>query len=456
MTRFLALLFVLLSVSPAFAAKGKVLDIQVIKGPPGAEVWLVEDHTVPVISMNYSFDGGLAYDPDDKPGTGRLVSMLLDEGAGDMKSQEFQGKLEDNAINMNFTAGRDAFYGSLTTLSANRDLAFDLLGLALTKPRFDADAIERMKNANVAQIKRDLGDPSWLVARIFNGKLFEGHYYAKPGYGTLDSMDAITRKDLVDFVTAQFGRNVLKISIAGDISKEDAEKAVQKVFGALPEKAEAITIPEAPINYGGKIILYPFDTPQTFISAGEPGIKRNDKEWHAAMVMNYILGGSSFDARLMKEIREKRGLTYGVYSILSSTKHAGLMQVNMSASNDKVEEALHLMKESWAEMAKDGPTQEEFQNAKSYLTGALALELTSTGDIASVMSGMQRDDLGPDYINKRNGIINDLSLEDIKRAAARLLKADNLTIILVGKPKNIKSDIMLDKPPGMGSDGKAP
>jgi zinc protease len=269
-------------------------------------------------------------------------------------------------------------------------------------------------------------------------------------------MAAITRKDLVDFVAAQFGRNVLKVSIAGDISKEDAEKAVQAVFGALPEKAETIAVPEAAINYGGKIVLYPLDTPQTYISAGEPGLKRSDKEWHAAMVMNYILGGSSFDARLMKEIREKRGLTYGVYSVLSSTKHAGLIQVNMSASNDKVEEALRLMKESWAAMAKDGPTQEEFQNAKSYLTGALPLELTSTGEIANVMSGMQRDDLGPDYINRRNGIINDLSLEDIKHAAARLLKADNLAIILVGKPRNIKSDIMLDKPPGMGSDGKAP
>jgi zinc protease len=249
---------------------------------------------------------------------------------------------------------------------------------------------------------------------------------------------------------------VLKVSISGDISKEDAEKAVNRIFSGLPEKAEAVNAPEASINYGGKVILFPLDTPQTFISAGEPGIKRADKEWHAAMVMNYILGGSSFDARLMKEIREKRGLTYGVYSVLSSTKHAGLMQVNMSASNDKVEEALRLMKESWAAMAKDGPTQEEFQNAKSYLTGALPLELTSTGEISNVMNSMQRDDLGPDYVNKRNSIINDLTMEDIKRVAARLLKADNLSIVLVGKPKNIKVDILLDKPPGMGGDGKAP
>ncbi|MEZ0225878.1 MAG: M16 family metallopeptidase [Alphaproteobacteria bacterium] len=456
MTRFLVILFCLVVSVPAFAAKGKVLDVQVIKAPPGAEAWLVEDHTVPVISMSFSFEGGIAYDPDDKPGVGRLISTLLDEGAGDMKSQEYQGKLEENAISMSYTAGRDAFYGSVATLSANRAIAFDLLALALSKPRFDQDAIDRMKNANVAQIKKDLGDPSWLVARTFNGMLFEGHYYARPGFGNLDSMNAITRKDLLDFVAAQFGRNVLKVSIAGDISKDDAEKAVEKIFGPLPEKAEPNDLPEVQPGYGGKIIMLPLDTPQTFISVGEAGIKRTDKDWHAAMVMNCILGGSSFDARLMKEIRAKRGLTYGVYSSLSSMKHAGILQANMSASNDKVEEALRLLKESWAEMSKDGPTTDEFQNAKSYLTGALPLELTSTGDIAGALNGIQRDGLGADYINKRNDIINALSLGDIKRVAARLLKADQLAIVLVGKPRNINVDILLDKPPGMGGDGKTP
>ncbi len=455
MIRILALLlFVFISV-PAFAAKGKVLDVQVIKAPPGAEAWLVEDHTVPVISLTFSFEGGLAYDPDDKPGTGHLVSLLLDEGAGDMTSQEYQGKLEDNAINESFTAGRDAFYGSISTLSANRDLAFGLISLALTKPRFDQDAIDRMKNTAMSEIKKDLGDPSWLVARTFNGMLFEGHYYAKPGYGTLDSIASITRKDLQDYVAAQFARNVLKVSIAGDITKDEAEKAIDKIFGSLPEKADPLNVTDAQVKYGGKIILLPLDTPQTFISAGEPGIKHSDKDWHAAMVMNYILGGSSFDARLMKEIREKRGLTYGVYSMLSSTTHAGIIQVNMSASNDKVEEALRLMKESWTQMAKDGPTQEEFQNAKSYLTGALPLELTSTGEIANAMNSLQRDDMGPNYINNRNNIINALTIEDIKRVAAKLLKADNLSIVLVGKPKNINVDILLDKPPGMGA-AKAP
>lgn len=435
---------------PANAARDKILDVQVIKRPSGIEAWLVEDHTAPVISMNFSFEGGIVYDPEDKPGVGRLVSLLLDEGAGDLTSQEFQGRLEDNAISLGFTAGRDAFYGNLRTLSANKDIAFELLALALSRPRFDADAIERMKNANVAQIKKDLGDPSWLVARTFNGMLFEGHHYARPGFGNLQSMTAITRKDLLDFVKSQFARDVLKISVAGDISRAEAEKAIDRIFGALPEKAEPMELPDAALKYSGKIIMLPLDAPQTYIAAGAPGIQRSDKDWHAALLMNYILGGSSFDARLMKEIRLKHGLTYGVYSSLSSMKSATVLQTNMSVSNEKVDDALRLLKEALAGMAKDGPTVDELQNAKSYLTGSLLLDLTSTGEISGALNGLQRDGFEPDYINRRNAIIDAVSMEDVKRMAARLLKDELFTVVLVGKPKNINVDILLDKPPGMG------
>ncbi len=130
---------------PAHAAKDKILDVQVIKSPGGIEAWLVEDKTVPVVSINFSFEGGLAHDPQDKPGVGRMVSILLDEGAGDIKSQEFQKQMTDNAISMGFTAGRDAFFGELKTLKRNKQLAFDLLRLALTKPRFDNDAYSSVR-----------------------------------------------------------------------------------------------------------------------------------------------------------------------------------------------------------------------------------------------------------------------------------------------------------------------
>lgn len=440
--------FMLILATPATAAQ-KVLDIKTFQTPAGITVWLVEDHSVPVVSLNFAFEGGLAYDPADKPGVARLVSILLDEGAEDLGSQDFQEKLSNNAISLGFTAGRDAFFGELRTLRDNRDLAFDLLRKALAAPRFENDAIERMKNANVAQIQRDQGDPSWLSARTFNGMLFEGHTYSQPGYGHLASMASITRKDLLAFTQAQFGRDVLKVSIAGDITQAEAAALIDKTFAALPEKATSVETVDATLQYLGKTILLPLDTPQTYIAVGAPGIRRDDKDWHAAVVMNFIMGGGDFDAWLMHEIREKRGLTYGVYSNLQSMKHAALMQVSLSSSNENVEEALSIIRTQWQKMADKGPSEQEMKNAKAYLTGSLMLELTSTGDIAQVLNGLQRDGMDADYINRRNDMLNAVTLADIKRVAKRLFKTADLTTVLVGKPENIKVDILLDQPPGM-------
>lgn len=435
--------------APAAVAKDKVLNIEAIKSKNGIEAWLVQDKAVPVISVSFSFEGGLAYDPDDKPGVGRLVSILLDEGAGGMGSQEFQSSLSDNAINLGFTAGRDAFYGELKTLRDKKDIAFQLLNLALTKPAFDNDAVTRMKNANTSQIKKDTGDPAWLSARTFNGMMFEGHFYARPGYGTLGSMERITRKDLLNYTKSQFVRSGLRVSIAGDITRAEAESMLDAVFGGLPEKSDLPNSPAAELKNVGKTILLPLDTPQTYIAAGLQGITRDDKDWHAAVIMNYVLGGGSFDSRLMREIREKRGLTYGIYTSLGDMKHAAVMQVNTSVSNENVRETLELLKAEMTRMAKEGISDRELKNAQAYLTGSLLLELTSTDDISNVMNSLQRDGKDSDYINKRNALIESVSLSDIRRVAERLLKTPDLTVVMVGKPKDITPDILLDKPPGM-------
>ena len=449
MIRFIfCLLFLALGIPNAYAEK-PVLDVQVVKSASGIGAWLVEDHSVPVISISFSFEGGLLLDPLDKPGVGKLVSILLDEGAGDLKSQQFQEKLSNNAISLSFTPGRDAFHGRLRTITAHKDTAFELLRLALTKPRFDPDALVRMKDANTASIKKDLGDPSWLAARLFNGMLFEGHIYAQPGAGHLLSMQQITRADLLEFVRSQFARNVLRVSIVGDITAGETIELLDRIFGELPEKADIPEVNPATLAHAGKIVLLPLDTPQTYISTGQKGIARDDKDWHAAVIMNYVLGGGSFDARLMREIREKRGLTYGVYSTILNMRGASVLQATMSTANEKAVEALQLLKEEFKKMSAEGVTPEELRDAKSYITGSLALELTSTSDIAETLNALQRDNLSPDYINKRNNMINAVTLADIRRVAARLLKTDEMTVIMVGKPLGIDVDILLDRPPGM-------
>lgn len=449
MKRITALLIVFLFLSSTAFAADKVLDIQRIVSAKGIEAWLVTDKSVPVISMSFAFTGGMALDPEDKTGLARLASIMMDEGAGDMDSQTFQKELADNVIDMRFSAGRDAFRGSIRTITGNKDKAFSLLKLALASPRFDADALERMKESNIAEIKEGLSDPDWLSARIFNGMVFDGHAYAKPGYGTLPAMARITSDDLHKFAHGQFARNLLKVSVAGDISAEELSLILDDVFGDLPDISLLPDIPDAVLKWPGKTIFYSFDVPQSFIIMGQAGIRQDNPDWHGAQLVMYTLGGGGFESRLMDTIRDKRGLTYGISANMSVMDHASLIQADTSTANKNAGEVVSLTRQEWRKMADNGPTDQELADAKAYLTGALPLQLTSTSAIAQIMTGLQLDKRDIDYINQRNEKLLAVTKTDAKRIAKSLLKPAELTTIVVGKPEGVRHDIQIPAPPGM-------
>lgn len=444
----IALAFLVLP-SPA-RAQAKILNIQPVTSAKNVTAWLVEDHSVPVISLSFAFRGGMALDPDSKPGVARLASIMMDEGAGDMDSQSFQKALADDAIELRFSAGRDAFRGTLRTITTNKDKAFSLLALALSSPRFDADALTRMKEANSAEIRDSLSDPDWLAARAFNGTVFAGHPYARPGLGTLPAMARITSDDLHRFARGQLARNLLVVSAAGDITADELAAALDLVFGELPDISLTPEVRDIAVQHPGKTVFYPFDVPQTFIMAGHDGIRQDDPSWHAAQLVLYTLGGGGFESRLMNVIREERGLTYGVSAGLSVMDHAALVQVDTSTANRNAGEVVRLIRQEWQKMASHGPTAEELADAKAYLTGALPLQLTSTPAIAEVLTGMQLDRRGVDYINERNSLLETVTPDDAKASARTLLRADRLTTVLVGRPEGIDSfDMTLSVPPEM-------
>ena len=430
-------------------AADRVLDIKRVVSAKGIEAWLIEDKTVPVISMSFAFRGGMALDPVDKPGVARLASIMMDEGAGDMDSQSFQKDLADNVIDMHFAAGRDAFRGSLHTITENKVKAFSLLKLALTAPRFDEDALARMKEANIADIKEGLSDPDWLASRVFNGMVFDGHAYARPGYGTLPAMGRISSTDLHSFIHGQFARNLLKIAVAGDITADELSTLLDDTFGALPDISLLPEIPDADLKQPGKTILYAFDVPQSFIVMGQKGLRQDDPDWHAAQLVMFTLGGGGFESRLMNSIREKRGLTYGVSAGLSVMDHAALIQADTSTMNKSTGEVIGLIRQEWAKMADTGPSDQELADAKAYLTGALPLQLTSTTAIAEVMIGLQLDRRDIDYINQRNDRLSAVTAEEARRVAKTLLDPALLTTVVVGRPEGVTQDIEIPAPPGM-------
>jgi len=421
------------------AVPARAVSIERVVSPGGIEAWLVRDHSNPIISMRFAFRGGAALDPANRVGLANFAASTLDEGAGDIDSTAFQGKLEDLVITIRFSAGRDAFTGRLVTLTENRDTAFNLLSLALTKPRFDSEPVERIRAQILAGIRQDTENPGAIAGKTLFKTLFPSHPYGLPTAGFKDDVSAITRADLKSFTTERLAKDNLIIGVVGDIKAETLAALLDSTFGRLPEKAKPWALPEAEPEGAGRTIVIKKSVPQSSIVFAEKGLKRNHPDFYAAYIMNYVFGGGGFNSRLYSTIREKRGLAYSVYSGLHPLDRAGLIFGAAGTANANVAETLSLLRREWKRMADKGMSEQELADAKTYLTGSYPLRFTSSGSIAAMLVGIQMDNLGIDYMDRRNGLIEAVSLADVNQIAGTLLNADKLTIVVVGKPDGVKS-----------------
>ena len=425
--------FVLFMVSAASAA----VEVRKVVSRSGVVAWLVEDHSNPILSMSFGFRAGGSFDPAGKEGLAELASILLDEGAGPMDALAFQRKLEELSIRLEFEVGRDQFHGSLRTLSRNRDTAFETVGLALTEPRFDADAVERMRAGLLSNHLRNSRRPRYLVRRAFWSTAYAGHPYGRPVSGTGKSVAAITRADLQGFVADNFARDNLFVGVVGDVTPGQLAVLLDKAFGGLPKMRKPHPVPATAPKLEGGTVVKRFDTPQSVAVFGQPGLPRRHPDYYAAYILNHILGGGGFTSRLYLEVREKRGLAYSVYSYLWPMRRSSLLLGGVATRNARVAESVRIVRAEWARMAQTGPTAEELAAAKKYLTGSYPLRFSSSTRIADMLVGLQFEDLGPDYFAKRNGYIEKVTLADVRRVARSLLKPDRLTFFIVGKPAGL-------------------
>jgi len=428
-------LLILLVLAPRIAS---ATDIQRVTSPAGIEIWLIEDHTVPVISLAFGFEGGTASDPKGKEGLATLLSGLMDEGAGDLDSQAFQRRIAELGLDYGFNAGSDSFTGDLRTLTENKDAAADLLALALTKPRFDEEPVERMRRQFLIAIDGEQHDPGSAAYRLLEKKMLGDHPYARSNYGSKESMSALTPDDLHRFVKDRLTRDHLYVAAAGDISATDVGLLVDRAFGGLPAKGVAVDVPEATVAPTGSLSVLMRNIPQATVLFAQPGLKRSDKDFFAAYLMNYVLGGGGFSSRLMTELREKRGLTYGVDTDLVTLDHVGFFTGRFETPNAKVKETIDLTRKEWQRMAADGPTEDELDAARTYLLGSYPRNLTTTRKAADTLLGIQMDHLGIDYMDRRQVEISAVTLDDVKRVARRLLDAAALTIVITGKPVGLE------------------
>jgi zinc protease len=426
----------LLAASSWFAA-AEAMQIEQVSGNSGITAWLVEDHSIPVVTLRFAFSGGAASDPAEKGGLASMVSGLLDEGAGPYDTDTFHARLDDLAGQLRFDAGQDEFIGSLRMLKRNLADTTDLLHIALTEPHFTQEAIDRVRGELLAILARQARSPRSLAGRLWMRDAFENHPYGSNTDGTEKSLAAITRDDLLAFVASRFQRKGLVVAVVGDVTTAEAAALIDRVFGSLPVGEPGREIPEVKPGDNGALVVNRSPVPQSVVTFGQVGIKRDDPDWYTALVLNDILGGGNFRGRLMLEIREKRGLAYGVSTDLVSYRHAGLILGNVATENARVGESIALIRSEWRRMRDEGPTETELQNAKTYLIGSFPLSLDSTQHIAAVLVQMQFDRLGIDYLDRRAGLIGGVTLDQAKQFAKRLYDPDKLSFVVVGDPADV-------------------
>jgi zinc protease len=417
--------------TPSYAAA----KIQHLVSPGGIEAWFVQDATVPLIAMEYAFGGGATQDPADKPGVGNMVADLLDEGSGDLDSKTFHERLDRRAIELSFSSTRDYFRGSLRMLKDNRDEAFDLLRTSLTSPHFESADVERIRAQVLSGLRRDTSNPSALASRKFLEIAFGDHPYGRQANGTLESVPRIDVADMKTYVSHVLAKDTLRIAVVGDVDPATLGKLLDQTFGGLPAKASLTPVADVEAAKPPQRAFIPLDVPQTVVTFGGPGIKRHDPNFMAGYVVNHILGGGTLSSRLYHEVREKRGLAYSVYESLLWMDHSAIFIGNTGTRADRAGETVDAINKEIRRMAENGPTQQELDEAKSYLKGSQMLALDTSSKLASALLQYQLDKLPIDYIEKRNAIVDAVTLDDAKKAARRLWGQGLLTVIVGRAPQ---------------------
>jgi zinc protease len=421
-------------------APSRFMNIQEVRSPGGITAWLVESHNVPLMALRFAFEGGASQDPAGKAGLTHFMTGMMDEGAGDLEATAFQESVEEIAMRMGFQASRDQLYGTFETLTVNRDKAIGLLRAALTRPHFRPDAVERVKKQISSQLAFQAKDPERVAGKAWSRLAFgDEHPYGRPVDGTPETIATVTSDDLKALHRRTFARDTLKVVAVGDIDAKTLGEVLDKVFGDLPAKSELTPVPSATIRSGGVVEVIEMPVPQSAARFGFAAMARKDPDFMAATVVNQILGGGGFASRLMEEVREKRGLAYGVHSFLAPMARAAAFSGGVATKNAEMVRSLDVIRGEIARMATDGPTAKELENAKSYLVGSYPLRFDTNSKIANELLGLMVENLGIDYINKRNPEIEAVTMADAKRVAARLLKVEDLIVAVVGKPEGLNT-----------------
>ncbi len=436
MIRFFVVLWV--GVIAALPVSAQI-KIEEVTSAGGIKAWLVNEPSIPFIAMQVGFKGGTSLDAPGKTGAINLMAGLLEEGTGDMDAAAFRRETEGLAANFGFSARRDSVVISAQVLKSNANEALALLRKAIVEPAFNEAALTRVRAQVISGLESDLKDPQSIAGQTMNAIAFAGHPYSLPTDGTLETVKALTRDDMFAAHRASMSKEHLIVSVVGDVTAAELGPMLDALLGALPQTGADLP---ARIAFGaaGGTTVVDFPSPQSVALWAQPtSVDLDHPDFMPMFVMNHILGGGGFGSRLTDEVREKRGLTYGVYTYIAWLGATEYIGGSVASANGTVGEAIDVVAAEWKRMADGGVTPEELDKAKKYMTGSYALRFDGNAKIARVMAGMQLDGFVPEYINTRNERLNAVTVEDIARVAKEHLHPDGLRFVVVGQPEGVVS-----------------
>jgi len=414
------------------ASRADAVEIQDVTTPLGIKAWLVQDSSTPVVAMSFSFAGGSTGDPENQKGLTSLTASLLTDGAGSLDAQAFKQRQEDASVALSFGASLEYLGGSLRLLSAHRDEAFELLRLAVTAPRFDPDRVEQRRAQMIVGLKQADQRPASVAQRTMMATVFAGHPYGANASGVREDLQALTVQQIRDRATSVLTRNGLIVAAVGDIDAAELSRQLDRAFGGLPAVSGESTLPPWTPSAKSRTVTVERPAPQSAVLIALPAIPRGDPDWHAAVVLAHILGGGQ-QSRLFGEVREKRGLAYSISSALRGQRQLSLLVISTGTAGERVADSLRVIKAELVRI-REGVTEQELAEAKTYLSGSLALQLDSSAAVASLLHGLQVDGQPRDYLDRRAALIAAVKAEDVRRVARRILRDEAMTTIVVGKP----------------------
>ena len=432
--------FQALVLAGACSASWAALPIQHWTQPSGAGVWLIESHGLPMVDVEIDFDAGSRREPAAKAGLASVTASMSSKGvtARDglpaMDENQWSEAWADLGAGFGANAGSDRMSFTLRSLTDPKLLAraLQLGARQLGEPAFPDDVWQRERQRIAASLREEMTRPGAVAGRAYSAAVYGGHPY---GYETTEeSLSRIATADMRQWFAAYLHPCRAKVSIVGDVTRAQADEIAQTLLARLPQAAcEPLpAVPEVPALTAPVLRNIAFNSAQAHVFIGQPGYKRSDPDYFPLLVGNYILGGGGFVSRLTSEVREKRGLSYSVYSYFSPGLHAGAFTLGLQTRPDQAGQAIQVAREVLTRFMADGPTEAELKAAKDYLTGSFALRIDSNAKLLDNLASIAWHGLPLDYLDTWTKQVERVSVAEIRAAFARKLHPDRMVTVVVG------------------------